>query len=57
MHREGATSLPHAAGHHDRAVRRRLAKDKRGQRALAMLVKSDIARWTPIMKAANLKAE
>jgi tripartite-type tricarboxylate transporter receptor subunit TctC len=30
---------------------------KRGQHALAMQVKSDIARWTPIMKAANLKAE
>jgi tripartite-type tricarboxylate transporter receptor subunit TctC len=32
-------------------------KTRRGQRALAMHVKSDIARWTPIMKAANLKAE
>jgi tripartite-type tricarboxylate transporter receptor subunit TctC len=32
-------------------------KTKRGQHALAMQVKSDIARWTPIMKAANLKAE
>jgi tripartite-type tricarboxylate transporter receptor subunit TctC len=30
-------------------------KTKRGQQALAMLVKSDIARWTPIIKAANLK--
>jgi len=32
-------------------------KDVRGQRALAMLVKNDIARWTPIIKAANVKAE
>jgi putative tricarboxylic transport membrane protein len=30
-------------------------KSKRGQQALATLVKSDIARWTPIMKAANIK--
>ncbi len=32
-------------------------KAKRGPEALAMQVKSDIARWTPIIKAANLKAE
>ena len=32
-------------------------KTKRGQRALATLVKSDIARWAPIIKAANIKAE
>jgi len=32
-------------------------KAKRGPDALAMQVKSDIARWTPIIKAANLKAE
>jgi len=32
-------------------------KSKRGQQALAVLVKSDIARWTPIIKAANLAAE
>jgi len=32
-------------------------KDMRGPQALAMTVKSDIARWTPIIKAANIKAE
>ena len=32
-------------------------KAKRGRQALAVLVKSDIARWTPIIKAANLAAE
>jgi tripartite-type tricarboxylate transporter receptor subunit TctC len=32
-------------------------KGKRGQQALSALVKSDIARWTPIIKAANLAAE
>jgi tripartite-type tricarboxylate transporter receptor subunit TctC len=32
-------------------------KAKRGQRPLAALVKSDIARWTPIIKAANTKVE
>jgi tripartite-type tricarboxylate transporter receptor subunit TctC len=32
-------------------------KATRGPQALAALVKSDIARWTPIMKAANVKAE
>jgi putative tricarboxylic transport membrane protein len=49
----------------DQNTRRRLLelggnvpdKAKRGQHALAVLVKSDIARWTPIIKAANLKAE
>jgi hypothetical protein len=32
-------------------------KAKRGQQPLAALVKSEIARWTPIIKAANIKAE
>ena len=32
-------------------------KTKRGQQALAILVKSEIARWAPIIKAANIKAE
>ncbi len=32
-------------------------KTRRGQKALAMLVKSEIARWTPIIKGANLKSE
>jgi tripartite-type tricarboxylate transporter receptor subunit TctC len=32
-------------------------KPRRGQAALAALVKSEIARWTPIIKAANVKAE
>ena len=32
-------------------------KASRGQQPLAALVKSDIARWTQIIKAANLKAE
>jgi tripartite-type tricarboxylate transporter receptor subunit TctC len=49
----------------DDNVRRRLVdiggsipgKAKRGQQPLAALVKSDIARWTPIIKAANIKAE
>jgi hypothetical protein len=31
-------------------------KAKRGQQPLATLVKSEIARWTPIIKAANVKA-
>ena len=30
-------------------------KPKRGQQPLATLVKSEIARWTPIIKAANIK--
>jgi hypothetical protein len=29
----------------------------RGQQPLAALVKSEIARWTPIMTAANIKGE
>ena len=33
------------------------SKAKRGQQPLAALVKSEIARWTPIIKAANIKAE
>ena len=33
------------------------SKAKRGQQPLAMLVKGEIARWTPIIKAANVKAE
>jgi tripartite-type tricarboxylate transporter receptor subunit TctC len=49
----------------DEIVRKRLldigcdipAKSKRGQQPLAVLVKSEIARWTPIITAANLKAE
>ena len=49
----------------DQNVRKRLldlgldipGKAKRGQQPLAALVKSDIARWTPIIKAANVKAE
>jgi hypothetical protein len=32
-------------------------KDMRGPQPLATLVKSDIARWTPIIKAANVRAE
>jgi tripartite-type tricarboxylate transporter receptor subunit TctC len=32
-------------------------KSRRGQGALLMLVKSEIARWTPIIEAANIKAE
>ena len=49
----------------DTDVRKRLAeiandipdKSRRGQKALQMLVKSEIARWTPIIKAANIKVE
>jgi putative tricarboxylic transport membrane protein len=33
------------------------SKAKRGQQPLAALVKSEIARWTPIIKAANVRAE
>jgi tripartite-type tricarboxylate transporter receptor subunit TctC len=32
-------------------------KSRRGQDALRMLVRSEIARWTPIIAAANVKAE
>jgi tripartite-type tricarboxylate transporter receptor subunit TctC len=32
-------------------------KAKRGQQPLAVLVKSEIARWTPIIKAAGIKGE
>jgi tripartite-type tricarboxylate transporter receptor subunit TctC len=32
-------------------------KSRRGQTALLMLVKSEIARWTPIIQAANVKAD
>ena len=32
-------------------------KASRGQQPLAALVKSAIARWTPIIKAANVRAE
>jgi tripartite-type tricarboxylate transporter receptor subunit TctC len=32
-------------------------KEMRGQQALAKIVKNDIARWAPIIKAANVKAE
>jgi tripartite-type tricarboxylate transporter receptor subunit TctC len=49
----------------DENVRRRLAeigcdvpdKARRGQSPLAALVKSEIARWAPIIKAANVKPE
>jgi putative tricarboxylic transport membrane protein len=49
----------------DDGVRKRLMqlgcdipdKTKRGQQSLAALVKSEIARWTPIIKAASVKAE
>jgi tripartite-type tricarboxylate transporter receptor subunit TctC len=49
----------------DQSVRKRLLelgcdipeKARRGQQPLALLVKSEIARWTPIIKAANIKAE
>ena len=49
----------------DETVRKRLLdlgldipdKSKRGQQQLAILVKSEIARWTPIIMAASTKAE
>ena len=49
----------------DQSVRKRLndigsdipGKARRGQQPLAELVKSEIARWTPIIKAANVRAE
>ena len=49
----------------DPDVRRRFAdlaneipdKPKRGQQALRALVKSEIARWTPIIQASGIKAE
>ena len=49
----------------DQSVRKRLldvgddfpSKAKRGLEPLASLVKSEIARWTPIIKAANIKMD
>jgi len=49
----------------DEATRKRLTdlgcdippKATRGRQALGALVKSEIARWTPIIKAANIKGE
>ena len=49
----------------DESVRKRLldlgcdipTKSKRGPQPLAALVTSEIARWTPIIKAASIKAE
>jgi putative tricarboxylic transport membrane protein len=49
----------------DEGVRRRLAElgcdipdpSRRGPEPLAALVKSEIARWTPVIKAANIKME
>jgi tripartite-type tricarboxylate transporter receptor subunit TctC len=49
----------------DQDVRKRLlelgsdipGKAKRGQQPLAALVTRDVARWTPIIKAANIKGE
>ena len=49
----------------DHNVRKRLVdiggdipgKAKRGQQALAALVKSEVARWAPIIKGAIIKAE
>jgi tripartite-type tricarboxylate transporter receptor subunit TctC len=32
-------------------------KSRRGQQALRVFLKNEIARWTPIMQAANVKAE
>ncbi len=33
------------------------AKPRRGQQALQALVKNEIARWTPVIKGAGVKAE
>jgi tripartite-type tricarboxylate transporter receptor subunit TctC len=49
----------------DEGVRKRLTElgcdipdqSRRGQQPLATLVKSEIARWTPVIKAANIKME
>jgi tripartite-type tricarboxylate transporter receptor subunit TctC len=49
----------------DPSVRKRLLdlgcdipdKTRRGPQPLAALVKSEIARWTPIIKAASIKVE
>ena len=49
----------------DQDVRKRLFdvgfdtpdRAKRGQQQLAVLVKSEIARWTPIINAANVKLD
>jgi tripartite-type tricarboxylate transporter receptor subunit TctC len=49
----------------DESVRKRLAElgcdipdpSRRGPEPLAALVKSEIARWTPVIKAANIKME
>jgi hypothetical protein len=32
-------------------------KSRRGQQALRALLQSEIARWTPIIKAADVKAD
>jgi tripartite-type tricarboxylate transporter receptor subunit TctC len=56
-------ALDHALD--DESVRRRLAElgcdipeqARRGQQPLAALVRSEIARWTPIIKAANIKMD
>jgi hypothetical protein len=32
-------------------------KSRRGQQALRVFLKNEIARWTPIIQAANAKAE
>jgi hypothetical protein len=48
----------------DENVRKRLqdigdipGKARRGQQALVAIVKSDLERWTPVIKAANVKME
>src|SRR3979411_2204171 len=49
----------------DESVRKRLLdlgcdipdKPKRGQQPLLALVKSEVARWSPVIKAANVKTE
>ena len=56
-------SLDHALD--DEGTRKRLielgndipGKPRRGQQALRVLLKSEIARWTPIIGASNIKAE
>jgi tripartite-type tricarboxylate transporter receptor subunit TctC len=49
----------------DTTVRRRLAEvgcevpdnERRGQKPLSTLVRNEMARWIPIIKAANIKLE
>jgi tripartite-type tricarboxylate transporter receptor subunit TctC len=65
IHYEGSSGVHVDKALDDPNTRKRLLelgavipdKPQRGQQALAALVKSDIARWAPIMKAANVRVD